>query len=265
MICSSCGAELRDGDAYCPMCGSKIEIVSQEKESIYDQILRQQINDAKQEDGSQTGTGLPTGNESAEESDVSKEEANENMPKRTPADWWDGWICSNCGKKNNINQKTCLGCHLDIRSSISLGRRSGTVSQEEEQFYYERILPQQMQMELLQKQNDEFMREKKVRMSQEESYRQTGDQHDTVSGLAVCSLVVGIFAIYASFSLSVFRQPIVLAVISLLAMLFSISPIRNKRKGMGMAIAGLVCGLIAFARVVMIWSTLTNGYQFMFD
>ena len=250
MFCSSCGTELRDGDVYCPKCGSKIETVSQEKESIYNHILRQQINDVKKEEGS------PTGNELPAEIEVPKEETNANMSKRTPADWWDGWICSNCGKKNNINQKTCLGCRLDIRSSIALGRRSGAISQEEEQFYYERILPQQMQMELLQKQNDEFMREKAVRMSQEDSYRQANERQETVSGFAICSLIVGILSLLLPFvfSWSIFN-PLgdknyfkfgLLAALGLMAVLFSISPIKKNKVGKGMAIAGLILGIIAF-------------------
>ena len=247
MICSSCGNEIPEGETICPMCGKEIEKKSDCKGMYSDQFLHQQKNEIKKENVAQ------------------KEETTTNIIKRTPADWWENWICSNCGIKNRINQNTCQCCHLDIQSSFALGIRNGTISQEEEKFYYERVRPHQMQIDLLQKQNDALIREKMMKMSQDNSTNQTNDQRESISVLSILSLVVGIFAIFASVSLSVITQPIILVVISLLAILFSISPIKNKKKGRGMAIAGLVCGLIALAHVVMIWSTLTNGYKYMFD
>ena len=85
-------------------------------------------------------------------------------------------------------------------------------------------------------------------------------QRERVSGLAVASMVVGIIGLLCSTGLNMLMIPYFLIVMALLAVLFSISPIRRHARGRGMAIAGLVLGLITFARVVLLWGQIESMF-----
>ena len=169
-----------------------------------------------------------------------------NPPKRERSEWYLNWICSNCGRMNLIDQEKCMACGLDVRSSFSLGRQKGTVSQEEERFYYEMIVPRQTQEKLRQQQ--ERIRDEDRQRQRQEFYA----NQEPTDGRAVASLVLSLVALFiptvaskAGTTTKDLGGFIAAAlVLSLLALICCIGPIRDRKKGKGMAIAGLVLGII---------------------
>jgi len=85
-----------------------------------------------------------------------------------------------------------------------------------------------------------------------------GFRQERVSGLAVASLIFGILALTASTRLAIIMNTTFLLVMGLIAVLLSISPIRKNARGKGMAIAGLILGIIAVARVMIFWGQIES-------
>lgn len=275
MYCYMCGNMLSSGSVFCSKCGTKVVDIFKSSEKSHDEEESSEVQSEKIEEKNDSLVEVNSNEKSLSledrilmqkietmEKEIGKmpKEVEEKPRKRDKTDWWESWICANCGRPNSIEQQKCLACGLDIRSSYTLGKRNGTISAEEEQFYYERIRPHQMQQEILKKQKEQMAYEQSMRRQQEMIFT----PKENVSGLAIASMILGIITLVVTFDFTIWSHLWSCLISSLLAMLFSVSPIRDKKRGYGMAIAGLICGLIALLRVLIAWSALRTGYNMFF-
>ena len=288
-FCSACGSKIYLEDQFCPMCGKKVErnsgainndenVTHTEDESVESNMQNSesvQDNGNSKEVESDENQASVKGSSNAKELSIEdkillqkinimeknigkrRDETELKSQKRDENDWWKSWLCANCGRTNLINQQKCLACGLDIRSSYTLGRKNGTISAEEEQFYYERIRPHQMQNEILKKQKEQMEYEDKKRQQEAMSFT----PKEKVSGFAITSMILGIMTLIVAFDNMVYFEYKNCAIAGIAAIVFSMSPIKNKKKGYGMAITGLICAIIAIIRIFILWNQAVDNHN----
>ncbi len=78
------------------------------------------------------------------------------------------------------------------------------------------------------------------------------------SGMAIASMVLGIIGLLMSLSWSILAYPYLVGGMALLSVIFAFVGLASNKKGKGMAVAGLICGLIALIRVIYLWATIES-------
>lgn len=157
--------------------------------------------------------------------------------------------CTSCGKELIAGARFCIQCGTPVIQPEMGNKAFDNMNSHMDQQSYE------------------AMNQKSSMPSNQQQYlNQTGYPYqwspqlprEGISGLAVASMVLGIISLITSLSWSILTKPIVPGLMSVLAIVFSFSPLFKKKRGWGMAIAGLICGLIAIFRVIYLWTNIVG-------
>jgi len=91
-----------------------------------------------------------------------------------------------------------------------------------------------------------------------QGYYQNPYSQPGYSGMAIASMVLGIIGLLMSLSWSILAYPYLVGGMALLSVIFAFVGLASNKKGKGMAVAGLICGLIALIRVIYLWATIES-------
>ena len=263
MYCPDCGGSVSAEDSFCRACGRKLYA---DDSGVYNEKWEDPQTNLQAQKDTSTSDGqreltleekilLERIEKSREGTTAELKSKNENAASYI--EWSKCWRCSFCETINSNDNAVCYHCGRSMRDSAVEGVNRGIISDAEFKII-NGVLEENRKKE--EQQKAKIKQEEIHTVIEEVTSNDDKEKEEQLSQYAVASFILAVLALVLPFIITshgnVFDTVmemetdrnwlVVFVVASVVSVILSIKPIKDGKKGRGLAIAGLIIGLIAF-------------------